>query len=101
VPSLWEEPFGLVAPEAMMRGSALIVSNRGGLAETVQHEHNGFQVPAGDVDALVRTLQPLLQDRERAENIGRVARIFALEHFDEDRYLQRLLQLYRCIGASG
>jgi glycosyltransferase involved in cell wall biosynthesis len=101
VPSLWEEPFGLVAPEAMMRGSALIVSNRGGLAETVQHEHNGFQVPAGDVEALVRTLQPLLQDRERAEDIGRVARIFALEHFDEDRYLQRLLQLYRCIGASG
>lgn len=33
VPSRWPEPFGLTALEAMACGSALICSNRGGLAE--------------------------------------------------------------------
>ncbi len=33
VPSRWQEPFGLTAVEAMACGSALLCSNRGGLAE--------------------------------------------------------------------
>ena len=35
VPSFWEEPFGRTAVEAASRGCATIISNRGGLAETV------------------------------------------------------------------
>lgn len=35
VPSLWEEPFGRTALEAMAGGAALITSARGGLAEVV------------------------------------------------------------------
>ena len=35
VPSLWNEPFGLVAAEAMSRGAAVISSNLGGLKEVV------------------------------------------------------------------
>jgi glycogen(starch) synthase len=33
VPSLWEEPFGAVALEAVAAGALVVVSNRGGLAE--------------------------------------------------------------------
>jgi len=29
VPSLWEEPFGLVAAESMMRGTAVVASDAG------------------------------------------------------------------------
>ena len=35
VPSLWNEPFGLVAAEAMSKGAAVISSNLGGLKEVV------------------------------------------------------------------
>ena len=34
-PSVWEEPFGLVAVEAAMRGTAVVASDIGGLPETV------------------------------------------------------------------
>jgi glycogen synthase len=33
VPSLWEEPFGAVALEAVAAGALVVASNRGGLAE--------------------------------------------------------------------
>ncbi len=37
VPSRWEEPFGRTALESGSRGCATIISNRGGLPETVSH----------------------------------------------------------------
>lgn len=37
VPSVWEEPFGLTAIEAMARGKPLIVTNRGMLPVLAQH----------------------------------------------------------------
>lgn len=39
VPSTWDEPFGLVAAEAMARRSPLIVTNAGALTEIVGSEH--------------------------------------------------------------
>ena len=35
VPSLWEEPFGAVALEAVAAGALVVASNRGGLAEAI------------------------------------------------------------------
>ena len=38
IPSLWEEPFGLVAAEAMANGIAIVSSNRGALKEFVNNK---------------------------------------------------------------
>jgi glycosyltransferase involved in cell wall biosynthesis len=35
VPSLWEEPFGAVALEALAAGAIVVVADRGGLSEAV------------------------------------------------------------------
>ena len=35
--SRWEEPFGRTSLEASSRGCAVIISNRGGLQETITH----------------------------------------------------------------
>lgn len=51
-PSLWAEPFGMVAPEAMVRGVPVIASDCGGFADTVTDGETGFLVPAGDTAAL-------------------------------------------------
>lgn len=57
VPSLWAEPLGLVAVEAMVRGVPVIASEAGGLGETVEHGRSGLLFPNGDLDALVRCLE--------------------------------------------
>ncbi len=54
VPSKWEEPFGIVAIEALAAGCRVIVSDVGGLPEAVgQH---GIVVPANDVEAWAEAL---------------------------------------------
>jgi len=55
-PSLWSEPFGLVALEAVVRGVPTIASSRGGLAEVVEHGRSGLLFPNGDDEALARCL---------------------------------------------
>jgi glycosyltransferase involved in cell wall biosynthesis len=51
-PSLWAEPLGLAALEAVVRGVPVIASAAGGHAETVEHEVSGLLFPNGDVVAL-------------------------------------------------
>lgn len=51
VPSLWAEPYGRVTAEALMLGTPVIGSNRGGTAELVRHGETGLLVGAGDTGA--------------------------------------------------
>jgi glycosyltransferase involved in cell wall biosynthesis len=94
VPSRWDEPFGLVAAESMMRGTAVVVSAAGGLAEQVVDGETGSVVPPGDADALAAALLRLLLDRDRAEEVGRAARLRALAEFSEERVVGRFAELY-------
>lgn len=94
VPSQWEEPFGIVAAEAMMRGTAVVASNVGGLSEQIRDGETGFTVPPRDADALADALLRILRDRPLAEQMGKAGRAVALAEFTEDRVVERFLQLY-------
>jgi glycosyltransferase involved in cell wall biosynthesis len=94
VPSIWEEPFGMVAVEAMMRGTAVVASNRGGLAEIVQDGQSGTLVPPGDPDSLGQALIRLLRNRELAEEMGRKGREIARTRFGVSVFVDRWVQLY-------
>jgi glycosyltransferase involved in cell wall biosynthesis len=53
VPSLWAEPLGLVALEAIVRGLPVIASASGGLGEVVEHGVTGLLFQNGVEDELV------------------------------------------------
>lgn len=95
VPTRCIEAFGNVAAEAMIRGTAVIASDSGGLPEIVQHEKSGLIVPPGDEEALAQGLLRVLQDRESAEQMGREGRAFALKHLDQEDYLDKMIRLYQ------
>jgi len=97
VPSRWAEPFGLVAAEAMMRGTAVVASATGGLVEIVRDGQTGFLVPPGDIDALTEALLHLLRDRELAERMGGIGREVALAHFSQAICVDRFIQLYQTL----
>lgn len=107
VPSCWEEPFANVALEAMMRGTAVVASDAGGLTEIVHHGRTGFLVPPGDADALAEALLHLLQDVRLAERMGRCGREIALTHFSQETCMDRFLHWYQVLrdnneaGSSG
>jgi glycosyltransferase involved in cell wall biosynthesis len=99
IPSRWEEPFGNVATEAMMRGTAVVASAFGGLAESVADGETGLLAPPGDIDALTTALRTVLNDRDLAERMGSAGRVRAHTLFSEDRCVDQFEQLYREISA--
>jgi glycosyltransferase involved in cell wall biosynthesis len=101
VPSRWEEPFGIVAAEAMMRGTAVVASNTGGLAELVQHGETGILVPPSDPAALAGALLPLLENQPQADRIGMSGREFAMRYLTEDVFVDRFLCLYESLCSRG
>ncbi|MCI4324307.1 MAG: glycosyltransferase family 4 protein [Thermoplasmata archaeon] len=74
VPGLWDEPFGLVAAEAMASGRPVVAYAAGGLTEIIEDGVSGILVPRGDVQALTAAVRVLLRDPERARRLGEGAR---------------------------
>ena len=99
-PSLWREPFGNVATEAMMRGTAMIATSSGGFAEAVQDGVTGHLVPPGDATGLAEAIWRLLSDRQMAERMGQAGRARALTHFSRSAVTSRFEELYRTLHCS-
>lgn len=95
VPGRWEEPFGNVTTEAMMRGTAVVATRIGGPAGIVRHGETGLLVRPDDVDELAGALTGLLRCRETVEAMGRAGHAHAVAHYGEDRVVDRYLSIYR------
>jgi glycosyltransferase involved in cell wall biosynthesis len=92
-PSL-REGLGLGVIEAMAMARPAVVSDAGGLPESVVHGETGFIVPAGDANALADALVVLLSDLGKATQMGLAGRERALAHYDRPRVVERVLTLY-------
>lgn len=95
VPSLWEEPFGNVVTEAMMRGTAVVASATGGIREIIRDGIDGVLVPPGDVADLARAMTVLLTDPREAARLGEAGHRRAVQAFGEDRLVDRMEEIFR------
>ncbi len=64
------ETFGLVLPEAMRAGIAIIGSNSGGVPEIIDHEKTGLLFESGDAASLYEQIERLYVDTELRKNIA-------------------------------
>ena len=62
IPSIWEEPFGLVAAEAMSNGACIIASKVGGIPEIIKD--NGLLIEKIDHKKLFLNIDCLIQDNK-------------------------------------
>ena len=90
VPSLWEEPFGLVAVEAMARGVPVVASNVGGLRQVVRDGVDGYLVEPGAAGALAGAVERLLGSPSRREAMGRAGYHAVRERFDIEACVDRI-----------
>ena len=98
VPSLWEEPFGIVALEAMAMGKPVIASEAGGLADLVEHGKTGLLVAPGDVGALRDAMTLLMRDEAlRCEMATEAAE--RVKQFVASSVVPQLEQVYRGLLA--
>lgn len=73
VPSLWPEPFGLVALEAAAAGKAVIASDIGGLADIVRDGETGILVTPNDRPELRAAIERLAGDPALRDRLGAAA----------------------------
>ena len=88
VPSIWEEPFGLVALEAMAAAKPVCASRVGGLQTIVVHEKTGLLFDRGDPAGLAVCLSTLLDDAGLRRAMGVAGRRRAEESYRWDRIIE-------------
>lgn len=89
VPSVWEEPWGLVAIEAMASARPVVASRCGGLAEIVAEGETGMLFPPGNADALAECLDRLLDDAALRERMGRAGRMRVEALYSWERIMEQ------------
>ncbi len=89
VPSIWEEPFGLAAIEAMAAGRPVCASRVGGLQDIVRHGETGFLIDRGDSAALARRLAQLLDDTHLRRRMGEAGRRLVEQEYNWTRVIER------------
>jgi glycosyltransferase involved in cell wall biosynthesis len=100
-PSVWAEPYGLVAPEAILHGVPVIATARGGFAESVEDGVTGLLVPNGDIDALARALDDVASGRafpHQAIDANAVARLAT--RLRPERHVERLHNVFNRHGKG-
>jgi glycosyltransferase involved in cell wall biosynthesis len=100
LPSIWEEPFGIVLLEAMSCGQPVIASRIGGIVDFVIDGDGGLLVEPGNVASLRNAIQRLLQDPQLRQRMGLAARRRAME-FQARDVIPRFERVYKSLLGGG
>ncbi|TXE14313.1 glycosyltransferase family 4 protein [Algoriphagus aquimarinus] len=87
VPSLWEEPLGMVAIEALANHVPVIANKRGGLQETVKDGINGLYCYDSEPDSLSAAMRQLYENPEQYNQFSQAARASVASILDADRMI--------------
>ncbi len=99
VPSVWGEPFGLVALEAIACGVPVVASRVGGLPEIIDQGETGMLVPPGDPEALAEALARVINDGALRRNVHQLGPRIVAERYTRDVIGDQLLAVYeRLLG---
>ncbi len=101
VPSTWYEIFGRVVIEAFAKGTPVVASDRGALAELVDHGRTGRRFPAGDPHALGAEVARLAANGAGLRRIRIAAREEFESKYTADANYRRLLLAYELAVGGG
>ena len=94
VPSLWHENFPYVILQAFAAGKAVIGSRRGGIPELIEDGKSGLLYDAADDHALADALTALWSDPVRAVGMGRAAKAWCDQEFNDETFGRALMTRY-------
>ncbi len=96
----FEETFGLVLPEAMRAGVAVIGSNRGGVPEIIDHESTGLLFESGDPVSLYRQIARLYTDAAFRNTLAANGKKKADDVFNNDVHFSALEKHFRTVANN-
>ena len=93
-PSVWHEPGGTIAFEAMAQSRPVIMSRVGGMPEVVLHEVNGLLMEPNDIGGLAACIERLALDWSLAKRMGDEGRKMATEQYALQIHIDKLMHFY-------
>jgi len=100
VSSSKHESFGKVLIEAMAAGLPVVATATTGSKEIIKDGINGFLVPIGDSQVLARKILFLLNNSDKAKEIGENGRRMVKEKFDQQKIIKKLIEFWQDLCAS-
>jgi glycosyltransferase involved in cell wall biosynthesis len=91
------ETFGLVLPEAMRAGVAVIGSNCGGVPEIIEHEKTGLLFESENVTDLTAQLLKLVDNKEFCNRLAVAGKKDADERFSEEKHFDKLVEFFEAV----
>jgi len=89
------EGFGLVPLEAMACGTPVVASRTGAYPSMIEPGINGDLVECDDLDGLIASLDSMLSDRHKLEEMRTVARTTAEDKFSARCEAERIVEVFR------
>jgi glycosyltransferase involved in cell wall biosynthesis len=95
VPSLWNEPLGMVAVESCSYHIPVITSGAGGLKEIIIDGYNGLHCDASNPKSLLDAINRIINDRSLLKQLSDNARISVSSFLDTDRLIREYEDIYK------
>lgn len=95
LPSFYPEGVPRALIEGLAMSMPIITTDRPGCRETVEHERNGYLIPAQSKSDLIKALDRLMRDESKRIEFGKYSRFKAENEFCEKMVLRRVMsELY-------
>jgi len=87
--SRWEEPFGRTSLEASSRGCAVIISDKGGLKETIT---DGIIIKKNSINNVFNSIDDLIKNKKNLKNLQKKS---YKNFYLTNEYISKKIDLYR------
>ncbi|MDI9397084.1 MAG: glycosyltransferase family 4 protein [Candidatus Pacebacteria bacterium] len=95
VPSIWDEPFGMVVLEAWAKERPVVAYAKGALPELIQHGVNGLLADPFSVEALANNIQELIEKPDLGLRLGKAGNLRLKNEFNRTLWLSRIESVYQ------
>jgi glycosyltransferase involved in cell wall biosynthesis len=99
MPSIYFEPFGMMALEAMMSRKPVVAGFYGGLSEVVDDGKTGYLINPFNIDDLASKIILLLQDEKKSQQMGALGFDRAKKFFSLENQIKKTLEHYSRVGT--
>ncbi|MFH1642895.1 MAG: glycosyltransferase family 4 protein [Nanoarchaeota archaeon] len=91
-PSIWPEPFGRIAVEAMASGKPIIASDAGAIKDIIKD--SGIVVKAGDVNDLRKAINRLMKNKKLRFELGKKG-MELVNKYSKENVIKKLIEFYK------
>jgi glycosyltransferase involved in cell wall biosynthesis len=95
IPSEWYENCPMSVLEALALGRPVVGAKIGGIPELIDGGEDGYLFPSGDTEALREHLVRMIENPDRAAEMGRRGRQKVREQFGPSTHYERVRKVYR------